>query len=488
MEQTGPKSELLTEIVDRISVGVFVVNRDFELVLWNGYMENYSQTKADDVLGKNLFECFPDLPRSWLEQKIHNVFIIKNFSFTSWEHRPYLFRFLHNRPITGGIDYMRQNCTFLPMKGETGEIDHVCISIFDVTDTSIYESMLKNAVRSLAEASNRDGLTNIYNRRFLEQSMSKEFARIKRYGGKLSFIIIDLDHFKHVNDTYGHLAGDEILKIASKRIADCLRTSDILARYGGEEFAVMATETSLEGATILAERLCKNIAKEPVIFDDFEISISASLGVSEFKTDHESHEALIGEADQVLYVSKENGRNQVTVYHPGKLKMPLERVVVNNETDDSIDNQSPTDTLEENHQPTEMPPPESESIEATKSSETDKNLEENIPDDVETNADTLAEECAQNATPSEQNAESTQVTQSTLESEANIERTKTETPEEEIDTRENPNIEEVTSNDNELELAANDSTESNVINVSAPADTEPKEATNKKRFVVIGTK
>ena len=306
--------KLLEEIVDRINVGVFVVNKNYELVLWNSYMENYSQHKADEVLGENIFKQFPDLPTAWLEQKIHNVFILKNFSFTSWEHRPYLFKFLHNRPITGGIDYMRQNCTFLPIKGESEDIEYVCVTLFDVTDTSIYENMLKNAVRSLAEASNRDGLTNIYNRRFLEQTMSKEFARIKRYGGTLSFIIIDLDHFKDVNDTYGHLAGDEILKTSSKRLSDCLRTSDILARYGGEEFAVLLPETPLEGADILANRLRMSLANSPVIFNGIEINVNASLGVSELQEDVETHEQLISRADNALYLSKENGRNQVTLY------------------------------------------------------------------------------------------------------------------------------------------------------------------------------
>ena len=355
---------LLEEIVDRINVGVFVVNKNYELVLWNSYMENYSQRKADDVLGENIFTKFPELPTAWLEQKIRNVFILKNFSFTSWEHRPYLFKFLHNRPITGGIDYMRQNCTFLPIKGETEEIEYVCVTLFDVTDTSIYESMLKNAVRSLAEASNRDGLTNIYNRRFLEQNMSKEFARIKRYGGTLSFIIIDLDHFKAVNDTYGHLAGDEILKVASKRLSDCLRSSDILARYGGEEFAVLLPETPLDGADILADRLCESLSQTPVMFNDIEINISASLGVSEIQEDIESHEQLISRADDALYLSKDNGRNQVTLYdnETGNLiKSTLADERPENDNKLEEVNETPAETGSETQdQNTEQTPPAAE--------------------------------------------------------------------------------------------------------------------------------
>ncbi|HFE37972.1 MAG TPA: diguanylate cyclase, partial [Gammaproteobacteria bacterium] len=316
MNKPANQLPLLEDIVDRISVGIFVVNIQNELVLWNSYMENYSQAKASDVLGKNLFEAFPELPRNWLEQKIHNVFVIKNFSFTSWEHRPYLFKFLHNRPITGGVDYMRQNCTFLPIKGNSGEIEFVCVTIFDVTDTSIYENMLKNAVRSLAEASNRDSLTGIYNRRYLEAGMSKEFSRMQRYGGTLSFILIDLDHFKAVNDNYGHLAGDEILKIAAQRINHGLRGTDTLCRYGGEEFAIMLPETPIDGAETFAQRLCDDLSASPIEFAEHSITITASVGLAEFDPSMETHEAIIGRADDMLYQSKANGRNQVTAYRP----------------------------------------------------------------------------------------------------------------------------------------------------------------------------
>jgi len=316
MTQASTSPVLFGEIIDRVSVGIFVVNKNFEIMLWNRYMENYSQKKSDEVIGKNLFELFPGLSESWLKQKIRNVFILRNFSFTSWEHRPYLFKFMHNRPITGGVDYMRQNCIFSPVKGESGEIESVCITIMDVTDTSIYEGMLKNAVRSLAEASNRDGLTNVYNRRYLEQTMSKEFARMVRYGGTLSFIIIDLDHFKHINDNFGHLAGDEILRVISKKITECLRNIDVLARYGGEEFAVLLPETPIDGAEILAKRLCQHVAAQKIEFEGTHIPVTASLGVAEFSDDLKTHEQLISKADIALYKSKDSGRNQVTVYSP----------------------------------------------------------------------------------------------------------------------------------------------------------------------------
>ncbi len=304
---------MLDVIVDRINVGIFTVDKHYNVVLWNRFMENHSEIQAKNILGKNLFDTFPSLPRDWFERKINNVFILKNYSFTNWEYRPFLFDFPHNRPITGGVDNMRQNCTFVPIKGTCGEIQYVCITIFDVTDISLYQDMLKNAMKSLAEASNRDGLTNIYNRRFFEYTLSQEFDRAIRYGSMLSFIIIDLDFFKLVNDTHGHLAGDEVLKETAKRIQKALRTADTCARYGGEEFAIILPETPLQGAVMLAERLRKTLASQPIEINGRNISVTASIGVAQALQGMKKHKELIEHADAALYQSKENGRNLVTL-------------------------------------------------------------------------------------------------------------------------------------------------------------------------------
>ncbi len=136
-------------VVDRIEVGIFAVDRGKRVVLWNRFMALHSGRVAEEMIGRNLFDVFPELPRKWLEKKIDNVFVLKNYSFTSWEQRPFLFRFDHNRPITGGIDCMRQNCTFLPVKGDDGNVDFVCVTLFDYTDTAVYQGRLKSAIEEL---------------------------------------------------------------------------------------------------------------------------------------------------------------------------------------------------------------------------------------------------------------------------------------------------------------------------------------------------
>lgn len=316
MTELGNSLPILNSVVGRISVGIFAVDAQFTIVLWNEFMENHSQKKSADVIGKNLFECFPDLPQAWLERKIKNVFVLKNFSFTSWEHRPYLFRFQHNRPITGGVDCMRQNCTFLPIKDESEQFKYVCVTIFDATDTSIYESMLKNAVKSLAEASNRDGLTEIYNRRYLEQALRRELGRTQRYGGALSCVIVDLDFFKKINDTYGHVTGDEVLRAAARVFGINLRNSDTLGRYGGEEFVLILPETDHDGAMILAERLRARLETSPVTLATCSITVTASIGVATYHPGIVDPEGFLHEADTALYYSKRTGRNRVTLFTP----------------------------------------------------------------------------------------------------------------------------------------------------------------------------
>lgn len=225
--------DLFRFIVDRVSVGILTLNKQYEIVQWNKFMEIHSGKKSTEVNGRNIFECFPELPKKWLVKKIQSVFILKNFAFTSWQQRRYLFKFRHNRSVTGGADAMRQDCTFLPVKDADGNIDFVCITLFDVTDASIDHSELIETKSTLTKMSTTDGLTKIYNRRFLEETIEKEFSRVNRYGGVISFILFDIDHFKNINDSHGHLAGDEVLRQISSLTGELTRTSDIFGRYGG---------------------------------------------------------------------------------------------------------------------------------------------------------------------------------------------------------------------------------------------------------------
>lgn len=311
-----PLFNLAETVVKWVDVGIFVLNRNFEVQLWNNFMAHHSGRLAEEVVGKSLFEAFPDLPKPWFTKKVNSVFLLNNFAFISWEHRPYLFRFAHNRPITGGADHMYQNCMLLPLKAEQGRAEAVCVVVFDATDTAIAQNLLKEALETISEISNRDGLTGIYNRRYLENRLSSEFDRARRYGGTFSMILFDLDHFKKVNDTYGHLAGDQVLVEITRRVKEKLRSSDVIGRYGGEEFVLILPQTPLDGAHQFGERLRQMIAAEPVIFNDISIPVTISMGAAEYRADMPGYAALTHQSDVALYVSKGAGRNRMTCYAP----------------------------------------------------------------------------------------------------------------------------------------------------------------------------
>ena len=129
--------EALQHVIDRLDIGIFVLNEQLEIEFWNHFMAANSGKPGTAVLGRNLFDVFDELPERWLRKKIESVFILKNRSFTAWEQRPYLFHFKHNRPVTGGVEFMYQNCSFIPVRNEDGNVISVAVTLQDVTDLAI---------------------------------------------------------------------------------------------------------------------------------------------------------------------------------------------------------------------------------------------------------------------------------------------------------------------------------------------------------------
>lgn len=163
-----------------------------------------------------------------------------------------------------------------------------------------------------------DGLTGLYNRRYFEHNVEREFLRTRRYSSDLSLAMIDIDHFKQVNDTYGHQFGDYVLKEISKIIADSFRKTDMMCRYGGEELAVILTETSDENALIPLERLRAKISEHLFSYNNETANITVSIGLGSYSKEMQSQTELIECADKALYRAKQDGRNKVVAYtHEG---------------------------------------------------------------------------------------------------------------------------------------------------------------------------
>lgn len=164
--------------------------------------------------------------------------------------------------------------------------------------------------KQLADLSNKDDLTGIYNRRYLMGSLSYEIARSQRYRTPLSFAIFDLDHFKQINDFYGHTTGDLVLRQFAALLKGRLRKTDILGRYGGEEFGVVITMTTLDNALSLCNSLKELVSQTPFGYEHSPIHLTTSAGVVSL-TDAMDMKTLIDTADKSLYMAKESGKNCV---------------------------------------------------------------------------------------------------------------------------------------------------------------------------------
>ena len=156
-----------------------------------------------------------------------------------------------------------------------------------------------------------DALTGLYNRRHFEDTLEREFLRAVRYKNNLSFAIVDIDFFKNINDTYGHSAGDYVLKEIAYLISQTFRKTDMVFRYGGEEFAVIITETNLENAMYPLERMRKTIENKKFVYNNQIINVTVSIGLSEVNEDTDSGNKLFECADKALYKAKGSGRNRV---------------------------------------------------------------------------------------------------------------------------------------------------------------------------------
>jgi len=156
-----------------------------------------------------------------------------------------------------------------------------------------------------------DGLTQISNKRYFLETLEREIARSQRYRRALSLVMFDLDHFKKINDTYGHLAGDYVLKQLASAVKQKIRREDIFARYGGEEFAIVLPEIDREHALTFAEKIRQLVHDQEFRFESTAIEVTISMGVASADDDVRDMEALIKRADEHLYAAKAAGRNQV---------------------------------------------------------------------------------------------------------------------------------------------------------------------------------
>lgn len=191
--------------------------------------------------------------------------------------------------------------------------DRVLVGQSTLLRITFQDQMEQEAAKRAYESTVRDPLTKVHNRRHLDAQMKSEFAYAQRHGTELSIIVIDVDHFKRINDTLGHLAGDEVLRQLADTLSRMVRTEDLVARYGGEEFVVVARGINSANAMILAERIRTRVQAMAVRYENTPVPVTVSLGIATLSggEPHKDIAAFFAAADDALYKAKNMGRNRV---------------------------------------------------------------------------------------------------------------------------------------------------------------------------------
>lgn len=295
---------IFNQLFDLLDTGIVILDSNLIVYKWNKWMELHSKIHADEIIGHSIFDFFPNLNNPSFSRSLKYVLNFGNYYFFSQKLHHYLFPFKPVSYLATDIDYMQQSCNMGQLVDEESSTKYIYITVHDVTEISIYE-------RTLIEMNTRDSLTGIYNRKFLENQLQNELKRFKRGLRPFSLIMFDIDFFKKINDTYGHLCGDFVLKSLTSIVLSTIRATDTLARYGGEEFFCVLPETEIDNAIHFAEMLRKVVENKTFTFQDITIQLTISLGVTAMNEEIKSSEVLLKKADDALYEAKRTGRNKV---------------------------------------------------------------------------------------------------------------------------------------------------------------------------------
>lgn len=300
-------------ILNWLQVGIVALDRQLRVTLWNRFMENHGKIPADAVLGRSLFECFDDLPRPWLEKKLKSTLVLGATHHVSWRQRPYIFRFQPGAGLAVDSDFMFQDCSIWPLRGPGRQVLGVGLSLHDVTEIAITQRLLEQATEqalTLQEATVRDGLTGVFNRAHFDERLTQELINARRHGRPLCLAMVDIDHFKRVNDNWGHQTGDAVIREVAETLMNAVDNNDSVYRYGGEEFAILIPERHQDDAAAMLETIRARIAETPICHDGETVPVTVSIGVSEGREGISPRE-LVRLADQALYAAKQAGRNRL---------------------------------------------------------------------------------------------------------------------------------------------------------------------------------
>ncbi len=294
------------QVIDTVDTGIVIFDREYSATYWNGWMAAHTQISENEILGRSLFDFFPKLKNPRFLRSCKAVFAFGNLAFFPQDPYGYLFSMKPVEWFRSEFKFMQQSCTIGPIRGEGKEIERLFVSIRDMTEEAAYK-------KKLVALTLNDELTGSYNRRFLMNFLEDELYRCRRYNRPFSVIMMDIDHFKKINDTCGHPFGDEVLKLFASTVVRNMRKSNRFARYGGEEFVCVLPETDSEGGVGFAEKIRKLIEELPLSYKQSQVKITSSFGVITYTDDINDIATLMKKVDDALYKAKESGRNRVVV-------------------------------------------------------------------------------------------------------------------------------------------------------------------------------
>lgn len=314
VEESERARLFLDSVMESIGDGLVVIDRNYKILHANSAAAATIGLEKAEIIGKKCYETIHGNTSPCQDADLicpmHEVFGKGRTSQVLHKH------------IDSSAAEQYIDITASPIKDVDGRIIAMVETYRNLMQRQTDDELI-NLVKKFNEAQVRlkqmaitDDLTGLRNRRYIMERLEEEFQRAKRTGRPLSLVMLDIDHFKDINDAHGHLFGDSVLKTIAFRIRDCLRRHDIVGRVGGEEFLVISPDSGVDEAVLVAERIRRVVYSKAIGDGDIEVSVTLSAGVTIAGSDDKSADRVFSRADTALYKAKQDGRNMVKVINP----------------------------------------------------------------------------------------------------------------------------------------------------------------------------
>ncbi len=297
-----------SHLVENMSDGILVLDAQHRIVDINPAMENFIEEKASFYMGKNAFDVF----QPWMEKTDLPLDGVVTRTELKVPKDPSRYLDLRVTPLYDKRQLLNGRLMVFRDVTERKHVEKRLRYVNDRLQTQLIEIGLLQS--KLREQAIRDSLTNLFNRRYLEETLERELARAAREDYPVCVIMIDLDHFKRVNDTYGHEAGDEVLKALATTLSEQCRRGDFACRYGGEEFVVVMPNLNTDTAYERAENIRQSLNSLHVPYGHYHLTTTISIGIACYPINGDTRESILRAADQAMYGAKEAGRDHILSY------------------------------------------------------------------------------------------------------------------------------------------------------------------------------